>query len=186
MDNRCPWSSGSKILQDYHDREWGVPVHDDRLHFEFLSLEVMQAGLSWEIVLKKRDALRDGFAGFEPRRVVNFGEEDVEKLLGNPGIIRNRRKIMAIINNALRFVEIQNELGSFDNFIWGFLDGGRIVNSRVEEEDIPTTSPLSDTMAREFKKRGFQFLGSITLHAHIQSIGMVNDHLTRCFRYSEV
>ena len=184
--NRCPWCEGSDLMIEYHDREWGVPLHDERKHFEFLCLEAMQAGLSWLVVLKKRAAFREAFADFRPEKVARFGDAEVETLLGNPGIIRNRLKIRALINNARRFLEVQGEFGSFDTYIWNFTGGKPVVNRWERESQIPTTSPLSDRLAKDMKKRGFKFLGSTTLYAHLQAIGVVNDHLIGCFRQAEV
>lgn len=171
---------------EYHDREWGTPFHDEERHFEFLCLEAMQAGLSWMVVLKKRAAFRAAFADFCPEKVAEFGEAQVETLLGNPGIIRNQLKIRAIINNAQRFLEVQREFGSFDAYIWGFTGRKPVVNRWTRQSEVPTTSLLSDRMAKDMKNRKFKFLGSVTLYAHLQAIGVVNDHLLGCFRHAEV
>jgi DNA-3-methyladenine glycosylase I len=180
---RCPWPQGSPLLQEYHDREWGTPVHDDRKHFEFLTLETMQAGLSWMIVLKKREAFRAELLDFDYRQIAQFGEDRISRMLANPEIIRNRSKILAIIHNAKVFMEIQKEFGTFDRYIWGFTGGKTIVNT---SNLLPVTTELSDLLAADFKKRGFKFLGSTTVYAHLQAIGIVNDHRTDCFRYREL
>lgn len=173
-------------MTEYHDREWGVPLHDERMHFEFLCLEAMQAGLSWMVVLKKRAAFKEAFADFHPEKVALFDDAEVQALLANPGIIRNRLKIRALINNAQRFLEVQEEYGSFDAYIWSFTGGEPVVNRWEEQSQMPVTTPLSDHMAKDMKKRGFKFLGSTTLYAHLQAIGVVNDHLVSCFRYREL
>jgi DNA-3-methyladenine glycosylase I len=170
----------------YHDEEWGVPVYDDRLQFEFLVLESAQAGLSWLTILKKREHYRAAFAGFDPQEVARFGEAEVERLLGNAGIVRNRRKIEAAINNARRFLELQEEYGSFSRYIWSFQGGEPIVNSPERLEQVPASTELSERIARELKRRGFRFLGPTILYAHMQAVGMVNDHLRSCFRYAEL
>jgi DNA-3-methyladenine glycosylase I len=166
----------------YHDEEWGVPVHDDRKLFEFLVLESAQAGLSWKTILNKRENYREAFAGFNPRRVAKFGAREVTKLLNNAGIIRNRAKIEAAINNAKRFLEIQREFGSFARYQWGFVRNKPIVHRLKTLKDYKPTIPESDAWAKDMKKRGFKFLGSTTLYAHMQAVGMVNDHLLDCFR----
>lgn len=173
-------------MVEYHDREWGVPVHDDRMLFEFLTLEAAQAGLSWATVLRKRAAYREAFAAFEVTRVVEFTPSTVEKLMTNAGIIRNRAKIEATINNARCFIEIQREFGSFDKYIWGFVDGAPIVNRHREMTDVPATTAVSDALAKALKARGFKFLGSTVIYAHMQATGMVNDHLVSCFRHAGV
>ncbi len=180
---RCPWSLHSPEEITYHDTEWGVPVHDEGKHFEFLVLECSQAGLSWLTVLRKRENYRQAFANFDPSRVATFGENEAGALLKNSGIIRNRRKIEATINNARIFLSIQEAFGSFDTYIWSFTDGRTLHNSWTRHEDIPTTSSLSDTISKDMKARGFRFVGSTTLYAHLQAIGVINDHLVTCFRY---
>jgi len=182
---RCGWSTSEEIYIRYHDEEWGVPVHDDRKHFEFLVLESAQAGLSWLTVLKKRENYRRAYRGFDPAQVAAFGADRVEELLADPGLIRNRKKIEASIVNAQKFLEIRREFGSFDNYIWGFVNGGPMVNSYSALSEIPATTPLSDTVARDLKRRGFRFLGSTIVYAHLQATGIVNDHLDSCFRKAQ-
>jgi len=184
--SRCPWSVSNQLLQEYHDTEWGTPVRDDIKHFEFLVLEAFQAGLSWLIVLKKRDAFRKAFAGFDPKKVVRFSEDKIEKLVLDAGIIRNRRKIEATVNNARRFMEVQKEFGSFDSYIWSFVDGKPVINKWKTQEKIPANTELSDRMSKDLKIRGFKFLGTTVIYAHLQAIGVVNDHITSCFRYREL
>jgi DNA-3-methyladenine glycosylase I len=170
----------------YHDTEWGVPVYDDRVHFEFLVLESAQAGLSWATILKKREGYRNAFADFDYEIVADFPESYVQELLQDASIIRNVLKIRGAINNARRFMEIQKEFGSFSNYIWGFVDGKPIQNAFQSMAEVPATSPESDLLAKQMKNRGFKFLGSTTLYAHMQATGLYNDHLTDCFRYAEV
>lgn len=184
--NRCPWCLGFPQYIEYHDKEWGVPVYDDLTHFEFLILESAQAGLSWATILKKREGYRKAFADFDYKQVAEFPDSYVEELLQDPGIIRNKLKIKAAINNAKRFMEIQTEFGSFSDYIWSFVGGKPIQNQLQSMQDAPATSPESDRLAKDLKKRGFKFLGSTTLYAHMQATGLVNDHLVDCFRYSEV
>ena len=179
---RCDWCNSSKLYQDYHDNEWGRPVHDDEKHFEFLLLETMQAGLSWITILKRREAYRSAFANFNPNIVQHYDEVKLLELMQDSGIIRNRKKISAAINNAKRFLEIQQALGSFDQYIWSFTNGEIINNSWNSIKEIPATSMLSDTVSKDLKKRGFQFVGSITIYAHLQAIGVINDHLNSCWR----
>jgi DNA-3-methyladenine glycosylase I len=182
---RCRWAaSGNDLYLDYHDREWGVPVHDDRVHFEFLILEGAQAGLSWSTILNKREAYRKAFAGFDPAKVARFSEKKVEKLLQNPGIVRNRLKVQSAVANARAFLEVQKEFGSFDAYVWRFVGGTPIVHRRKSMKEVPATSPQSDALSRDLKKRGFQFVGSTILYAHMQAVGMVNDHEVSCFRYA--
>ena len=179
---RCPWVDLSKPdYVDYHDLEWGVPVHDDRTIFEFLTLEGAQAGLSWYTVLRKRDAYRKAFAGFDPEKVARYGKKQIEASLKNPGIIRNRLKILAAVNNAGRFLEVQQEFGSFDSYIWRFVDGKPIVNRLKTLKDYPATSRESDALSKDLKQRGFKFVGSTIVYAHMQATGMVNDHVAGCF-----
>jgi DNA-3-methyladenine glycosylase I len=184
--DRCPWCLGFAEYLDYHDTEWGVPVYDDRVHFEFLVLESAQAGLSWSTILKKREGYRNAFADFDYEIIADFPDSYVQELLQQPSIIRNVLKIRGAINNAQRFMEIQNEFASFSNYIWGFVEGLPIQNIFQSLEDIPTTTLESNRLAKDMKKRGFKFLGSTTLYAHMQATGLVNDHLTTCFRYEEV
>ena len=183
---RCPWSQGvSEEYERYHDHEWGVPVRADTKHFEFLVLEGAQAGLSWSTVLHKRPAYRKAFAGFDPQKVARFNRLSVERLVNNAGIIRNRLKIQCAISNARKFIEVQDEFGSFDQYIWGFVDDRPIVNRRRRDKDVPATSVESDLLSKDLKARGFKFVGSTIIYAHMQAIGLVNDHLVDCFRYEE-
>jgi DNA-3-methyladenine glycosylase I len=183
---RCPWCLGFAEYVIYHDTEWGVPVVDDRTHFEFLVLESAQAGLSWSTVLKKREGYRNAFADFDYEIVAEFPESYVKELLQDKNIIRNILKIKGAINNAKRFMEVQQEFGSFSNYIWGFVGGKPIQNSLKSMENAPATTLESDRLAKDMKKRGFKFLGSITLYAHMQATGLMNDHLVDCFRYNKV
>lgn len=184
--SRCPWCLGFPEYVTYHDTEWGVPVNDDRVHFEFLVLESAQAGLSWATILKKRDGYRKAFADFDYRVVAEFPESYVQELLQDSGIIRNVLKIRAAISNAQRFMEVQEEFGSFSNYIWGFVGGKPIQNSLRTMGEALATTPESDRLAKDLKKRGFKFLGSTTIYAHMQATGLVNDHLVNCFRYQQV
>ena len=185
--NRCPWVNLSKPdYVAYHDREWGVPIHDDRKLFEFLTLESAQAGLSWYTILAKRENYRIAFKNFDPEKIAKFGNKELNKLIANPGIIRNMAKISATINNAKRFLEVQNEFGSFDAYIWRFVDGKPIVNDIAEIEDYPDKTEISEKLSKDLKSRGFKFLGPTICYAHMQATGMVNDHSTDCFRKSEI
>jgi DNA-3-methyladenine glycosylase I len=184
---RCPWVDTSKPdYVAYHDREWGVPVHDDRVLFEFLTLEAAQAGLSWYTVLRKRENYRASFDGFDPHKIARYGEKKIEKLMGDPGIIRNRAKILAAVNNAQRFLEVQDEFGSFDAYIWQFVGGKPIVNKLRTPADYKATSQESDAMSKDLLRRGFKFVGSTICYAHMQATGMVNDHAMDCFRRDEI
>ena len=184
---RCPWStSGDAQYIRYHDEEWGVPVRDDTRHFEFLTLESAQAGLSWSTILRKREGYRRAFAGFDVERVARFNTRSVERLMNDAGIVRNRLKIQAAINNARKFIEVAEEIGSFTDYIWGFVDGQPIVNRWKKQADVPATSAQSDALSRDLKQRGFKFVGSTIVYAHLQAAGLINDHLTSCFRYREV
>lgn len=183
---RCPWCLSFQEYIDYHDREWGVPVYDDRVQFEFLVLESAQAGLSWATILKRREGYRRAFADFDPQIVRLYDAAKVEELMLDAGIIRNRAKILATINNAARFVEIQREFGSFSSYIWSFVGGKPIINRWETMSEAPATSPESDALAKDLKKRGFKFLGSTVIYAHMQATGLVNDHLVGCFRWEEV
>ena len=171
---------------DYHDREWGVPVHDDRKHFEFLVLEAAQAGLSWAIVLKKREGYRRAFSEFDPHKVARYTEKKIEALVADPGIVRNRMKIEASVKNARAFLAVQAEFGSFDAYCWRFVDGRPQVNRRRLSREIPATSPESDAFSKDLKQRGFSFVGSTVIYAHMQAVGMVNDHLVSCFRHRQL
>src|SRR3954463_5147433 len=184
---RCSWVSGADpLMLEYHDREWGVPVHDDRKHFEFLVLEAAQAGLSWAIVLKKREGYRRAFEGFDPKQVARFTPGRIDKLVANAEIVRNRMKIEAAVRNARAFLQIQDEFGSFDSYCWRFVDGRPKANRWNAMRQIPATSPESDAFSKDLKRRGFSFVGSTIVYAHMQAVGMVNDHLIDCFRYREI
>ena len=187
VKKRCGWVGESNpLMLEYHDREWGVPVHDDVKHFEFLVLEGAQAGLSWSIVLNKREGYRRAFSEFDPNRVARYTEKRVQKLLLDPGIIRNRQKIEAAVRNARAFLAVQNEFGGFDAYSWRFVGGQPIVNRWKVMKQIPATSAESDAFSKDLKHRGFSFGGSTVIYAHMQAVGMVNDHLVDCFRYREV
>ncbi len=173
-------------MWSYHDREWGVPVHDDHKHFEFLTLEGAQAGLSWSTILRKRDGYRRAFANFDPAKVARFTPAKIEKLLLDPGIIRNRSKVECAVSNAKQFLKLVDEIGSFDNYIWSFVGGKPIVNKWKQSGQIPATSKESDALAADLKKRGFKFVGSTVMYAHLQAAGLINDHLVDCPRWREV
>jgi len=183
---RCGWVGSEPLFRTYHDREWGVPVHDDRLLFEFLILEGAQAGLSWITILRKRDAYRAAFAGFDPGAVAGFDGRKVAQLLADPGIVRNRLKVESAITNARSFLKIQEEFGSFNAYQWRFVDGRPIRNTWRNIKDVPASSSVSDAMSRDLKRRGFRFVGSTICYAHMQAVGMVNDHTVECFRWREV
>ena len=182
---RCPWCLRTDMEIAYHDLEWGTPRRDDGGQFEFLILESAQAGLSWTTILRKREGYRQAFAGFDPVKVAAFDQGDVERLMADSGIVRNRKKIESAIKNARIFLELAAKYGSFSAYLWSFVDGTPITNHWSEPEQVPATTPLSDTVAWEFKKLGFTFLGSTVLYAHMQATGLVNDHLTSCFRHRE-
>jgi DNA-3-methyladenine glycosylase I len=184
-ETRCAWAA-REDMWEYHDTEWGVPVHDDRKHFEFLILEGAQAGLSWSTILNKREGYRRAFAGFDPEKVARFSPARVEKILQDPGIVRNRQKVECAVSNARMFLELVEEVGSFDKFIWSFVDGKPIVNRWETTKQIPATSKESDALAKELKQRGFKFVGATVMYAHMQAAGLVNDHLTGCWRWREV
>ena len=184
---RCPWLNLDKPdYVAYHDREWGVPVHDDRKHFEFLTLESAQAGLSWYTVLRKRANYRQAFAEFDPAKVSRFNAAKIEQMLQDPGLIRNRRKISAAVENARHFLAVQDEFGSFSTYIWRFVGGEPIVNEFRTLADLPATSRESDALSKDLKSRGFKFIGSTVIYAHMQATGMVNDHVLDCFRRSQI
>jgi DNA-3-methyladenine glycosylase I len=183
--HRCPWAKTEHYIQ-YHDREWGVPVHDDRLLFEFLILEGAQAGLSWETILKKRENYREAFDQFEPEIIAQYGRKKRQILLSNPGIVRNRLKIEAAIYNAKAFLAVQEECGTFDDYIWEFVGHRPIQNARQSMKEVPARTPESDTMSKDLKRRGFKFVGSTICYAFMQAVGMVNDHLVDCFRHAEL
>jgi DNA-3-methyladenine glycosylase I len=182
---RC-WNTDNPLYIKYHDEEWGVPVHDDRTLFEFLVLEGFQAGLTWELILKRREAMRKAFENFDPKKIAKYTSKDVERLLGNPRVIRNRAKISATVNNAQRFAEIQKEFGSFDAFVWRFVRGRVIDHSLKNFSGMPSESEESKAMSKELKKRGFKFVGPTICYAFMQAVGMVNDHLVHCFRYGQI
>lgn len=187
MKIRCEWCKNTfDQYVCYHDEEWGVPVHDEQTHFEFLTLESAQAGLSWSTILKKREGYRKAFANFEVQEVARFDESKIQQLLKNSAIVRNELKIRSAVNNAQQFIKIQKSFGSFDNYIWSFVDGEPIQNHWQNHADIPATTPLSDQFSKDLKQRGFKFVGSTTMYAHLQACGLVNDHLVSCFRHSEV
>jgi len=181
---RCTWP-GNELAIEYHDKEWGMPLHDDRKLFEFLILEGAQAGLSWDTILRKRENYRDAFDGFDVAKVSRYTDKKIEKLLQNEGIIRNRLKVSSAVSNAKAFIIVQKEFGSFDKYIWSFVDGKPIVNKWKESSQIPATSEVSDLISKDLKARGFNFVGSTIIYAHMQATGMVNDHLVSCFRYKE-
>jgi DNA-3-methyladenine glycosylase I len=183
---RCPWAEGSVLEADYHDREWGVPVHDDRRFFEFLLLEGAQAGLSWSTILKKREAYRAAFADFDPAAVARFDEQRVARLLADPGIVRNRLKIASAITNARAFLAVQREHGSFDRYVWGFIGGAPRQHRCRTLAEVPATTAESDALAKDLKRRGFRFVGSTIVYAFMQATGLVNDHLVSCPRHREV
>ena len=183
---RCGWAGTDPRMIAYHDQEWGVPVHDDRLLFEFLILEGAQAGLSWQTILNKRGAYREAFAGFDPVRVARFDSRRVERLLGNPGIVRNRLKIQSAVTNARACLAVQRESGSFDRFVWSFVDASPRNNRRRSAREVPARSRESDALAAELKRRGFRFVGTTICYAFMQATGMVNDHLLTCPRYREI
>lgn len=180
---RCPWAGNDPLMVAYHDREWGVPVHDDRVLYELLVLEGAQAGLSWATVLRKREGYRAAFLGFDMRRVARFGKREVGRLMRDPGIVRNRLKIEATIENARKVLEVARELGSFDAYVWGFVGGKTMRRRRRGMRDVPATTAESDALAKDLKRRGFRFVGSTTVYAFMQAVGMVDDHVVGCFRH---
>lgn len=184
---RCHWVPvGNQLYENYHDEEWGVPVHDDKKHFEFLSLEGAQAGLSWLIILKRREGYRQAFANFDPVKIARFDEAKIAELLADEGIVRNKLKILSVINNAKLFLEIQREFGSFDHYIWQFVQGKPIQRHWSNYQEIPTETPESKALSLDLKNRGFKFVGPTVMYAHMQATGLVNDHTTDCFRYKEL
>ena len=185
MITRCQWAQDPKF-QSYHDEEWGVPVHDDLIHFEFLLLEGAQAGLSWATILKRRQGYQRAFVNFDPKKVAQFTDEDFNRLIQNSDIIRNKLKIRSAINNAKRFLEVQGEFGSFDTYIWQFVGNKPIVNTWEHMSQIPALTSESETLSKDLKKRGFTFVGPTIMYAHMQAVGMVNDHEVSCFRYNEL
>ena len=183
---RCPWCGDDPTYVEYHDKEWGVPVHQERRHFEFILLEGAQAGLSWITILKRREGYRRCFEDFDPERVAQFSEEDIQRLKGDTGIIRNDRKIRAAVKNARAFLAIQEEFGSFDTYIWRFVEGRPIVNEFKEMAEVPAETELSRKISKDLKSRGFSFVGPTIIYAHMQATGLVNDHLVSCFRHREL
>jgi DNA-3-methyladenine glycosylase I len=186
QQRRCAWAGTDPRMIAYHDEEWGVPVHDDRLLFEFLTLEGAQAGLSWKTILNKRDAYREAFAGFDPARVARFDSRRIERLLGNAEIVRNRLKVESTVTNARAFLEVQREAGSFDHFVWDVVGGSPKVNRWRSTRNVPARSPESDTLSAELKRRGFRFVGSTICYAFMQATGLVNDHVISCWRWKSV
>lgn len=186
VKNRCSWSVGDPLYESYHDTEWGRPVYDDGTLFEFLILETFQAGLSWITVLRKRESFREAFDNFDYRKIANYSQKKIDSLLQDSGIIRNKLKVHATITNAQAFMKIQDEFGSFSQYIWGFVNGKPIKNSFKSVEDLPANTALSGAISKDLKKRGFKFVGTTVVYAHMQATGMVNDHVTTCFRYNEV
>ena len=184
--SRCAWAGTDPLYVAYHDNEWGVPVHDDQHLFEFLILEGAQAGLSWITILKRRERYRKAFANFDPKRVARFNAAKCAKLLLDPGIIRNRLKVAAAVTNAKTFLQVQNEFGSFDKYQWAFVGGKPLQNNRKTMKNIPANSAVSDALSKDLKKRGFTFVGSTIIYAHMQAVGMVNDHVTSCFRHKHL
>ncbi|NNF67550.1 MAG: DNA-3-methyladenine glycosylase I [Gammaproteobacteria bacterium] len=183
---RCKWALGvSELYTDYHDQEWGYPVHDDQKQFEFLVLESAQAGLSWSTILNKREGYRKAFANFDPQKVARFNKRSVERLLGDASIVRNRLKIESAINNARRFLELQDEFGGFCDYIWSFVNNRPKQNRWKSDKQVPATSAQSDALSKDMKKRGFKFVGSTIIYAHMQATGLVNDHIVSCFRYPQ-
>jgi DNA-3-methyladenine glycosylase I len=186
MKKRCAWVTDDPLYIDYHDHEWGVPVYDDRLLFEFLILEGVQAGLSWYTILKKRENFRRAFDGFDAHKIARYDSRKVEELLSDEGIVRNKLKILAAIENARAFLQIQEEYGSFKNYIWSFVGGKPVINHWTSREEVPVSTPQSDAMSQNLKKRGFKFVGTTICYAYMQATGMVMDHTTFCFRYHEL
>ena len=181
---RCKWAEGVSLdYIEYHDREWGVPVYDDKVQFEFLLLEGAQAGVSWSTILNKREGYRKAFADFDVEKVARFTRKRIDALLANPAIVRNRLKVESAVTNAQAFLKVQEEFGSFSEYIWGFVDGQPIQNKFRKDSDVPATSPQSDALSKDLKKRGFRFVGSTIVYAHMQATGLVNDHVIGCFRY---
>ena len=183
---RCPWATSDPLYVSYHDEEWGVPLHDDRRLFEMLVLEGAQAGLSWLTILRRREGYRRAFDRFDPRKVARYGPRDVQRLLADEGIIRNRLKIESAVNNARAFLAVREEFGSFDSYVWRFVDGRPIQNAWTRLDEVPAQTPVSNAMSRDLRKRGFTFVGPTICYAHMQATGMVNDHLVGCFRHREV
>ena len=183
---RCSWCEGNDLYVDYHDKEWGVPVYDDNKQFEFLVLESAQAGLSWLTILKRRENYRKAYDNFDPIKVANYGDKKIKALLNNEGIIRNKLKIASSVSNAKHFLDIQDEFGSFSDYLWGFVDNKQVVNKWKSLSEVPANTKLSDAITKDLKGRGFKFMGSTIMYAHLQAAGIVNDHVVDCFRYKEV
>jgi DNA-3-methyladenine glycosylase I len=182
MVKRCPWSLTHPLLTEYHDHEWGAPIHDDRAHYEFLILEAAQAGLSWLTVLKKREAYRKHFAGYDFHKVAKFGEAEVRRMLNDPGIIRNALKVRSAVANAKPFIRVREEFGTFDKYLWAFTGGKQVVNRVRSPKDLVPNSPLSDAVSKDLKIRGFRFVGTTVIYSHLQAVGVINDHQEDCFR----
>ena len=183
---RCEWATGDDLLREYHDREWGVPVHDDRTLFEFLTLEGAQAGLSWTTILKKREGYRQAFDGFDAEKIAGYTDEDVQRLLADAGIVRNRLKVAATVTNARQLLAVREEFGSFDRYLWQFVDGTPVANAFGSLSEIPARTTRSDGMSKDMARRGFKFVGSTICYALMQAVGMVNDHVVGCFRHAEI
>jgi DNA-3-methyladenine glycosylase I len=184
--NRCEWAGKDPLYNEYHDQEWGLPVYDDGKIFEFLILETFQAGLSWITILRKRENFRKALDGFDYNKIARYDEAKVQQLMNDPGIVRNKLKIRATVSNAMAFLKVQEEFGSFSKYIWGFTGGKPIQNHFEKLSDVPARTELSDTISKDLKKRGFKFVGSTVVYAHMQATGMVNDHCTYCFRHKEL
>jgi DNA-3-methyladenine glycosylase I len=183
---RCSWCLKSERYIDYHDKEWGVPVHDDRTHFEFLILEGAQAGLSWSTILNKREGYKKAFSDFDVQKVSRFTEKRLQRILEDPAIVRNKLKVRSAVNNAKRFLEVQKEFGTFDAYIWQFVKGKPVINRWTSDGEIPATSVVSDALSKDLIRRGFKFVGSTVVYAHLQACGLINDHVTSCFRFKEL
>ena len=186
MTHRCEWAGSDPLYIQYHDQEWGVPVHDDRTLFEFLVLEGAQAGLSWITILRRRENYRQAFDNFDPQKVARYNPTKIERLLQDPGIIRNKLKVNSAVQNAQAFLRIQEEFGSFNQYIWEFVDHRPIINTWTQMNQIPASTPLSETISKDLKQRGFNFVGPTIVYAHMQATGMVNDHVVSCFRYKQI
>jgi DNA-3-methyladenine glycosylase I len=184
--NRCPWSDSDDLYRSYHDTEWGTPVHDEKKHFEFLLLETMQAGLSWHLILSKREHYRKAFDKFNWKKIMLYDAQKIDELMTAEGLIHNRKKLESAVKNAVVFEKVRKEFGSFDSYIWSFTNGKTIWSKKKTMADIPTKTELSDTVSLDMKKRGFSFVGSVTIYSHLQAIGVINDHLVSCFRYKEL
>jgi DNA-3-methyladenine glycosylase I len=184
--SRCEWTGNDPLMIPYHDNEWGVPLHDDRTHFEYLVLDGAQAGLSWITILRKREAYKEAFDAFDPRKVAVYNEAKIEALMANRGIVRNRQKILSAVKNAAAFLQIQEAFGSFDRYIWDFVEGRPIQNDWPDMASLPAKTPLSETISKDLKKRGFSFVGPTIIYAYMQAAGLVNDHVVGCFRHREV